>query len=511
MNLLYDIEKARAAVRDILKNPALTHEQVVTKLAKTAENLLEYPQGTPEEFYTFFDKGMICDLSEGHAPYAARYILPDYDKLMREGCAFPRLSKPKNLYEALNTLLIFYRHVPSVTHFPVYMGHIDRLLEPFITGEAESRELIRGFLIHCDRTFGSSFCHMNIGPAATRSGRIILGLEEELQNSIPNMTLLYDPELTSNDFAEQAIKTAMVSANPAFAYHPAFEEDFREGYGIASCYNGLPLRGGAFTLSRVRLNRIAENSASPEDFFSRTLPRTVRILCKFMEAKIRFLVEDTPFFKSNFLVREGFIEQDRFLGLFGMVGLCECVNTLMEKEHKQGRFGPDEEANQLGLRVMERLKAEVESFTSAYSPIWNHHFALHAQVGAEGDQGISPGARIAIGSEIPLYDHLRQAGLYHPFFSTGVGDIFPFEPAAVRNPQAILDIFKGSFRAGMRYISIYAADSDLVRVTGFLVKRSEVEKFKTGKAIVNETVGGSLDSFENKGVGDRKVRALAAH
>jgi YjjI family glycine radical enzyme len=510
MYLLDDIEKARLAVRDVLKNPAFTHEQIVSKLAKIAENLLEYPKGTPDEFYPLFDKGMICDLSEGHAPYTARYILPDYEKLMREGCAFLRLSRPDTLYEALNTLLIFYRHVPSVTHFPVFMGHIDRLLEPFVTGGEESRRLIRGFLIHCDRTFGSSFCQMNIGPAETRAGRIILELEAELQNSIPNMTLLYDPAETPDDFAELAIRTAMASANPAFACHPVYEDDFRPGsYGIASCYNGLPLRGGAFTLSRVRLSRIAENSLSEEDFFDRLLPRTVRVLCEFMEAKIRFLVEDTPFFKTHFLVREGFIEQDRFLGLFGVVGLCECVNTLMEKEHRQGRFGPDEEANRLGLKVMERLKAEVERFTSAYSPVWNHHFALHAQVGAEGDEGISPGARIAIGSEIPLYDHLRQAGLYHPFFSTGVGDIFPFESTAAANPGAILDIFKGSFRTGVRYISTYAADSDLVRVTGFLVKRSDVEKFKAGEAIVNETVGGSVDSFEKKGVGNRAVRTLA--
>ncbi|MDR0587226.1 MAG: YjjI family glycine radical enzyme [Treponema sp.] len=510
MYLLDSIEKAQNAVRDILKNPALTHEQIVAKLAITAENLLGYPQGTPDDFYTLFDKDMICDLGEGHAPYSARYILPDYDKLMKEGCAFLRLQKPRTLYEALNTLLVFYRHVPSVIHFPVFMGHIDRLLEPFITGEKESRELIRGFLTHCDRTFGSSFCQMNIGPAATRAGRIILELEAELQNSIPNMTLLYDPAITPDDFAELAVQTALVSANPAFAYHPAYEHDFHPGsYGIASCYNGLPLRGGAFTLSRVRLNRIAEHSSSQEDFFNRALPHTVRVLCEFIEAKIRFLVNDTPFFKNHFLVREGFVEQDRFLGLFGMVGLCECVNVLMEKEHKQGRFGPDEEANQLGVQVMERLKEETERFTSAYSPIWNHHFALHAQVGAEGDLGVSPGARIAIGSEIPLYDHLRQAGLYHPFFSTGVGDIFPFEPIAARNPKAILDVFKGSFQTGMRYISTYASNSDLVRVTGYLVKRSDIEKFRAGEAVINETVGGSFESFEYKGIENRKVRTLA--
>lgn len=509
MFLLDTMPKAREAVSRIIENPSLTHEQTMITLAKTAENLLPYPDGTPQEFYDLYDQRIVCDLGEGHAPYAPRYILPDYHKLMRDGCDFLRLDAPGNLYEALNTLLIFYRHVPSVTHFPVYMGHIDQLLEPFIQDEDQDKMLIRGFLIHCDRTFGSSFCHMNLGPQETRAGRIILELEAELQNSIPNMTLLYDPDVTPDSFAELAIQTSLVSANPAFAFHPAYRKDFGgDAYGIASCYNGLPTTGGAFTLSRIRLNHIAKHAQSLEDFFAKQLPNATRVLCEFMEAKIRFLVEDTPFFKSNFLVKEGFIRKDRFVGLFGIVGLCECVNTLMQLQGKDGRFGPDEQANRLGVEVMERLQTLVNGFESAYSPVNGRRFMLHAQVGAENDEGTSPGARIPIGQELPLYDHLRQAGLYHRFFPSGVGDIFPFDSTAGKNPSAVLDVFKGAFRGGMRYISTYGADSDLVRVTGYLVKRSDVEAFAAGRPIVNETVGGSLESFTKKGTLNRKIRSL---
>ncbi len=503
------IQETREKIKEILSDPANTQQQIVYKLAKTAENLMPYPAGTPEEFYELFDTHELCDLSEGHAQYTPRYILPDYEKFLREGSPYLRLEGAKTLYEATNHLLIFYRNVPSVTTFPVFMGHIDRLLEPFVTGEPGDREILRGFLIHCDRTFGSSFCHMNLGPEETRAGRLILELVAELQNAIPNMTLRYDPAVTPDSFAELAVRTSLVSANPAFAHHPTYTCDFgTDQYGICSCYNGLPLAGGAFTLSRIRINRIAEHSTSLEDFMEHRLPYVVDVLCRFMEAKTRYLVEETPFFGTHFLVREGFLHLDNFVGLFGMVGLCECVNELMRLQGKEGAYGHSDEANQLGVAVLERLEELVNSFESKYGRVWNHHFMLHAQVGAEHDLGISPGTRIAIGSEPELYDHLRQAGLYHRFFTSGVGDIFPFDVTAKRNPGAVLDIFKGAFQMGMRYISTYADDSDLIRVTGYLVKKSEVDAYAKGESILNETVGGSLQSLEKKGTLDRMVRSI---
>ena len=51
-----------------------------------------------------------------------------------------------------------------------------------------------------------------------------------------------------------------------------------------------------------------------------------------MDERIRFINEESGFFGSSFLVEEGFISQDRFTGMFGVVGLAEAVNILMEKE-----------------------------------------------------------------------------------------------------------------------------------------------------------------------------------
>ena len=63
MELLNTLDKAREAVLGIIKDPSLTHEQTMMKLAKAAENILPYPEGTPEEFYQLYDEGLICDLS----------------------------------------------------------------------------------------------------------------------------------------------------------------------------------------------------------------------------------------------------------------------------------------------------------------------------------------------------------------------------------------------------------------------------------------------------------------
>lgn len=508
MELYHHIDETKKAVLETIQDSSLTYEQQVSRLAKIAENQLPYPEGADEKFFELMEKGIICDLDEGHAPFAPRYCLPNYEKLLKEGCKFLRLEPAKTLTEAINSLLIFYHHVPSVTRYPVFIGNIDKLLDPYIEDEETAREQIKWFLIHLDRTINDSFCHANIGPEETKAGNIIIELEKELQNVTPNMTLLYDKDKTSLQFAKKCVEASLICANPAFANDKMFREDFKGDYGIASCYNGLPKGGGAFTLSRLRLNKIALHSESVADFFENKLPEAVDTLTKFMESKIRFLVEETPFFKSNFLVKEGFVELDRFVGLFGVVGMHECVDHLMALDHKNYTYGKDNEANMLGVLIMETLEKLVNHFESKYSKFWNHRFMLHAQVGAANDHGTTAGVRIKIGKEPPMYDHLRQAGLFHKYFPSGIGDHFPFDSTALKNPEAVVDIFNGAFASGMRYISAYADDGDLIRVTGYLVKKSDVEKFAKGEQVSYDTAHYAKDPLLEYGILERMVRRI---
>ena len=129
------VNQTREAMLETVKSPTLTHEQKVATMANQADSLLEVlnlPEGLDELLNQTIDRQCICDLSEGHAPLRPRYIIPNYEKFMKEGSRFLNLEPPKDLFEAINALEIIYRHVPSVTNFPVYVGQLDELLDPFV-------------------------------------------------------------------------------------------------------------------------------------------------------------------------------------------------------------------------------------------------------------------------------------------------------------------------------------------------------------------------------------------
>ena len=494
-------------VLDIVTSKGLTYEQKVVALAHAAENSLEVLE-IPEKTRHYMETGAICDLDEGHAPYRPRYIMPDYEAAVKKGCEFLQLDPPKDLDEVIQFLEILYRHVPSITSYPVYLGSIDRLIEPFLEGvsDEEAEKKLRLFLIYLDRTITDGFCHANLGPEETRTGRIILKLEKELQNAVPNLTLKYDPDITPDSYGELALYTSLYCANPAICNHRMHKDTYGD-YGISSRYNILPIGGGSYTLTRIVLPKLVPEAESREQFLTETLPDCLQRMGDYMNERIRFLVEESNFFETSFLSREGFISRDKFLAMFGVVGLAECTNLLMDDPDKI--YGSDQEADQLADQIMQVIAEYAETSKALYSEVFHDHFALHAQVGIDSDHGITSGVRIPVGMEPErMYDHLRHSARFHRFFPTGCADIFSFDPTGRNNPAAMLDIVKGAFSLGDKYISFYASDSDLVRITGYLVKRSEMEKYYEGEAVLQNTVYLGGDNYRNAHLENRKVRAL---
>ncbi|MDK2867149.1 MAG: hypothetical protein PWP51_338 [Clostridiales bacterium] len=490
---------------EILKtivDPVLTYEMKVNTLAKHAENCLDVLPQT-EALKAYREAGIICDLFEGNAPYRPRYILPDYARFMAEGSAFLNLKPAEDLEDALNNLMILYRHVPSITTFPVFIGELDKLLEPYIEDEATAYRAIKRFLKYIDRTITDSFCHANIGPEATVAGRLILKAERELQDSIPNITLKYSAE-TPDDFAMDAIETSFITAKPSFANHMMFTEELGDRYAIASCYNGLSKGGGAFTLTRLVLSRLAEKTEDYQHFLKVLLPDVVKEMIGYIHARVDFIDREVAFFDHSFLVEEGLLDRNRFAAMFGLVGLAETVNHF---QPSGCRYGHDAMANQMGVEIMDHLEALVKSYT--HDRLWpDGHCMLHAQVGIDTDFGISPGVRIPIGEEPDLYSHLSQIEQFHKYFPSGVGDIFAFDETVERNPQYVLDIIKGAFKRGMRYVSFYGADADVIRITGYLVKKSEIEKLSKGEQVLRDTVVLGKGAVDNGRVLERKVTGL---
>lgn len=473
-------------ILETIKSQKLTYEQKIMNLARLAENSIEVLHKS-EKLKKYLEEGVICDLFEGNAPYRPRYIVPNYEKFMKQGCKFLNIEVAKDIWEATNNLLILYKHVPSITTMPVYLGNIDYLLEPYVKDEEEAYRAIKNFLKHIDSTITDSFCHANIGPKDTKAGRIILKVMRELQLPTPNLTIKYTDE-TPDELSIESIKTALVTAKPSFANDIKFREDFKGEYGIVSCYNGLKVGGGASTLVRVRLGKLSTLANSVEDFFERVLPDVTKEMLDYIDERAKFIYEESGFFESNFLVKEGFIEKEKFTGLFGVVGLAECVNNLLKATEQKDRFGYSEKANKLGLEIIETLWKSINNHKTKYAgDFFGNVHLLHSQVGIDTDKNESPGCRIPVGEEPEMFEHIIQSAPFHKYCPSGIGDIFVFDETYKSNPEAILDIIKGAFKTDMRFFSLYCADCDVVRVTGYLVKKSEIAKLDNGELVLRDT------------------------
>lgn len=494
---------------DIITSNRLTYKQKLLHLAQAAENSVN-PIKTSKEFDRLFAAGAVDDMHEGNAPYRPRYICPDYDTFARQGSAFLRLDAPKDLDDLLWNLVALYDNVPSVTSRPVYVGQLDRIIDPFLEGmtDAEIKPRLKRFLSHIDRTVASGYCHANLGPEETRAGRLILEVEQELCNAVPNFTLKYDPAITPDDFARLAVETTMVCSNPAFANHQLNSQTYRYDYTAVSCYNILPLGGGAYCLDRVMLPQLADMATSVDDFLDNLLPLATGEVLEYMNQRVKFLVEESNFFQTSFLVSDGLLHRNRFVGMLGVAGMSECVKKLLKLGDDRA-YGTDAEANELADQIMCRVKAQNDAFDALYSEASDGHFTLHAQGGFSDQLGVTPGVRIKVGDEPDvLFDHIRMEAPMHRFFNSGVSDIFPAESTARNNPDALLDVIKGAFSIGDKYLSFYASDGDLVRITGFLAKRSEMEKYQRGEAVLQDTAHDGEGAFRANNLGNRKVEEV---
>lgn len=490
---------------NILTSKNLTYRQKLIQLARQAEDSLDVLK-IPEKFAKYQEKSALCDMGEGNAPYRPRYVMVDFDRFMKQGSKFLNIAPPKTLDEAIFALLTLYNHIPSITTLPVYIGNLDSLLNPFLDGlsDDEIKSKFKLFLNFIDRTIADGYCHANLGPEDLRATRLILECEQELKNAVPNFTFKYDMDITPDDLMEKVICCALTCANPAIANHKEHKSTYWD-YGVSSCYNVLPLRGGSYILSRLVLPRLVEMAENTEHFLNEVLPDALQGLCEYMDERIRFLVEESGFFESSFLVHEGLIERENFTGMLGIAGLCEGVNYLMRDSGK--RYGHDAEADDLAEEILKIISDFVAAYSTKYCEVSGHHYLLHAQAGLLVDKGVTSGVRIAVGDEPEnISDHLRHSARIHKYFPTGCSDIFPFDVTAKDNPAAILDIIKGAFSLGDKYIAIYQSDGDLVRITGYLVKKSDIEKFDRGEVVTQSTVHNGSTSYKKNRLGERKVR-----
>jgi YjjI family glycine radical enzyme len=505
------MEELRSLARAVVEDPTLTYRQRVQRLAALAEEALD-PPAVSDDCRTALEKRVVCDMYEGNAPYRPRYLLPDYARLLREGSAFLELPPARTLDEAVTTLVCAYSQVPSITGYPVYVGDVDTLLEPFCDGVDDDtlRRTLRQLWIAIDRTCPDAFVHANLGPDDSRVARTILSLERELLQVVPNLTLRVDPQRTPDDLVRDAVTTVFACGKPHFVNHPMMVGGLGPAYGVVSCYNSLPVGGGSHTLVRLNLREaVLHHDGDTAQFLAATLPFYVELTAELMESRIRYLVERTGFYDSSWLAAEGLISLDRFGAMFGTYGLAEAVDLLLEREGRDIRYGHHRDADALGLTITRRCAELVAARPMPYCAAGGGRAFLHAQSGIDSDLGVSAGVRIPYGTEPDLYDHIACVAPMHRYFTSGVSDILHFDDTTTRNPQAVVDIIRGAFATGMRDFTFNLDSNDFVRITGYLVRKSDLAKLDHGARHASTYLGAG--SVAQSHVLDRKVSRVVSH
>ncbi|MBF0362155.1 MAG: YjjI family glycine radical enzyme [Oligoflexia bacterium] len=498
----------------VLKTHFSDHKQKRSRIVGWAQSLAPYPK-ISKDARMFLDKKIICDLFEGNAPLTPRYILPDYKLFLSQGSEYLNLPPAKDLYQAINSLLILYQYVPSVTGYPVYLGNIDTLLEPYISAtnsnsisENEIYNLLKLYLTNIDRTLSNAFVHLNIGPTKTIIGEQILKIEKELKNSVPNLSLKID-EHTDRSFILTAIDTALTTAKPYFVNHTILSKELPFEYGVASCYNTLQVGGGSHTLVRVNLKAVAEEYASsthtthathaPHAQFETLLTKVLNAQVEIINARARFLIEEINFFNDSFLAREKLINLDKFTSMAGIFGLYECIEILSDGGLK---LGQDLVAEEYAMEILKIIHQTLKA----------NKIGFHAQSGIDSDTDTTPGVRIktsSSSSSLSLSKQLKIAGTLHQYFDTGVSDIVVFDQTSHKNHQGVLTIIEGALKAGVKVLSINAVDSELIRVSGYLIKRSDLKKYQEGIPLRDESVALGANSIQRQNILGRKQFPIA--
>jgi len=255
----------------------------------------------------------------------------------------------------------------------------------------------------------------------------------------------------------------------------------------------------------VNLKEVALRADSAAHFFAEVLPHYMELNFRLIEARVDYLFNKSNFFTS-FLVEEGWIDRDRFTVMYGIYAMAEAVNILQEKEGRAGQYGFDEVANQLGYRMSEEMARIVQN--RPLENVWRGRAMLHSQAGISIDEGATPGVRIPYGTEPDPVSHVQALAPHHQYYSAGISEILTVDETIKNNPEAMLQLCKGAFDSGFREFTANVASNDLVRVTGYMVRLSDIAKFKACKGSRTNTTALGAEAADGTGILDRKPRVV---
>jgi hypothetical protein len=133
---------------------------------------------------------------------------------------------------------------------------------------------------------------------------------------------------------------------------------------------------------------------------------------------------------------------------------------------------------------------------------------LHSQGGISLDKDVTPGVRIPYGTEPDPISHIQALAKHHQYYTAGISDILTIDETVKSNPQAMFQLCKGALSLGFREFSANVANNDLVRVTGYMVKLSDIEAFRHCGSRTN-TAGLAAEAAVNTDILQRQARVIA--
>jgi len=197
--------------------------------------------------------------------------------------------------------------------------------------------------------------------------------------------------------------------------------------------------------------------------------------------------------------------------MFGIFGLAECVNLLMQHDGHDGRYGHDDITNAYAVRLVERVAELVAARPMPYCAGGDGRCYLHSQSGIDLDEGVTAGCRIPVGDEPDLLRHLETCAPHHHLFASGISDIFHMDETAVRNPEAMVDIIRGAFRQGMRDFTFNLDSNEFVRITGYLVRKSDLAAIGATGAARHSSDHLAAGAEANFHLTQRAVKRIGCH
>lgn len=116
--------------------------------------------------------------------------------------------------------------------------------------------------------------------------------------------------------------------------------------------------------------------------------------------------------------------------------------------------------------------------------------------------------RIPYGEEPNPVEHIMTVAPHHQYYTSGISDILTVDETIKQNPQAMMQLCKGAFAHGMREFTANIDSNDLVRITGYMVRLSDINKYKQSGSRINTTWLGD-EAAKNCHILDRQPRVIS--